>query len=149
MSEQDTPTEGSFDRRRRTVLKAVGAGSALSAFAGVGAASEHGSDGNGGGNGGGCWCPPCIDRLSGYTALADDDESEWPTQPDHVVDMYVEPRQVLFQQIPTEETDVEPGATPGEPKRRSSRTSSSIRSDCTWRWATSSTSTTRLPRSTR
>lgn len=115
MSERDTSGEGSFGSRRRDVLKAVGAGTALSAFAGVGAASEHGSGGKGS-TGGDCWCPPCIDRLQGYTALADDDESEWPAQPDHVVDMYVEPRQVLFQQIPSEETDVEPGATPGGPE---------------------------------
>lgn len=114
MSDKDRHEGGSFDRSRRTVLKAVGAGSALSAFAGVGAASEHGSSRDDT-SGSDCWCPPCIDRLAGYTALADD-EDEWPAQPDHVVDMYVEPRQILFQQVPSEETDVEPGATPGGPE---------------------------------
>lgn len=118
-SDRTNQNEGeSFANQRRTVLKALGAGSGLALMSGVGAADGHNdqepsktrtsknSD---------CWCPPCIDRLQGYTALADDDESEWPAQPDHKVDMYVEPRQVLFQQISTEETDVEPGATPGSP----------------------------------
>lgn len=114
MSEKDGRNEGSFDRSRRTVLKAVGAGTALSALVGVGAASGHGSGGKG--TTSDCWCLPCIDRLAGYTALADENESGWPTQPDHVVDMYIEPRQVLFQQVPSEETDVEPGATPGGPE---------------------------------
>ncbi|WP_336345277.1 cupredoxin domain-containing protein [Halalkalicoccus ordinarius] len=112
MSEQDKHNEGSFDRRRRTVLKAVGAGSALSTFASVGAASEHGSGGNG--ERGDCWCPPCIDRLSGYTALAGDDEGEWPTQPDHVVELDIEPRNVLFQEAPSEETDIQPGVAHGD-----------------------------------
>lgn len=118
MSEKGTPTEGSFDHRRRTVLKAVGAGSALSAFAGVGAASGRGSTNGNGETDEGCWCEPCIDRLAGYTALADSDEDEWPARPDHAVDMYIEPRHVLFQETSTEETDVEPGpgVDSGEPE---------------------------------
>lgn len=110
---------GSFADQRRTLLKALGAGSGLALMSGVGAAESHSDQDTGKthiSTTSDCWCPPCIDRLQGYTALADDDESEWPAQPDYVVDMYVEPRQVLFQQTPTEETDVEPGVTPGGPE---------------------------------
>jgi hypothetical protein len=87
--------------------------------------------------------------LLGLHRVSGDDEDGWPARPDHVVDMYVEPRQVLFQQIPSEETDVEPGTTPGGPRRSSSPTSSSIRSASTSRRATSSPSTTSRTRSTR
>lgn len=108
---------GSFADQRRTLLKALGAGSGLALTSGVGAADDRDDgDETRDSTTGDDWCPPCIDRLAGYTALADDDEDEWPAQPDHVVDMYVEPRHVLFEQTPTEETDVEPGVTPGEPE---------------------------------
>lgn len=110
---------GSFANQRRTLLKALGAGSGLALMSGVGAADDGDGcerDGARDSTTEGEWCPPCIDRLAGYTALADGDEDEWPAQPDHVVDMYIEPRHVLFEQTPTEEADVEPGVTPGEPE---------------------------------
>jgi plastocyanin len=121
----DQDQSGSFANQRRTLLKALGAGTGVALMSGVGAADGHGDkdhdrdrdrDKQHDSTNGDEWCPPCIDRLAGYTALADDDEDEWPAQPDHTVDLYVEPRHILFEQTPTEETDVEPGVTPGEPE---------------------------------
>lgn len=117
----DQKKGGSFADQRRTLLKALGAGSGLALMSGVGAADDRDDcdrdkDKKRDSTNGDVWCPPCIDRLAGYTALPDDDESEWPAQPDHTVDMYVEPRDTLFQETPTEETDVEPGVTPGGPE---------------------------------
>jgi plastocyanin len=119
-ADQDDP--GSFADQRRTLLKALGAGSGLALMSGAAAADshdddrDHGRDTTDDSTNGDGWCPPCIDRLAGYTALADDDQDEWPAQPDHVVDMYVEPRHVLFEQTPTEEADVDHGVTPGGPE---------------------------------
>lgn len=98
-----------LDSQRRTFLRAVGAGTTLSLFgAGAVQASEH----RNGSNGDDAWCPPCIDRLAGYTLLEGEDQR--PAEPDHVVDMYIEPRHVLFEEVSMEEVDEEPVAESGE-----------------------------------
>ena len=108
MRENDTAeTEESPDRRiplldRRSVLRAVGAGTALSA-AGAAAAQTETADGDdetpagteteaktetetaGGGGGDG------IDPTFGYPALAGDGDP--PVEPDHVVEIMIRPRE--------------------------------------------------------
>ena len=104
--ENDANETGLMSQHRRTLLKAAGVASGASLFAGTGVASTHNSSSNHDSATGDNWCPPCIDRLAGYTALAG--ENELPAEPDHVVDMYIEPRHVLFQETAVEETDVDP-----------------------------------------
>ena len=107
---RETRSGRSIRTRKRTLLKALGAGAGLSAVGSgvtLGQQAEDDSSGTDAGDDGtmddaddgdgGVWCPPCIDRLAGYTCRSlDADLSDDGLEPDHAVEMYVDDADVLF-----------------------------------------------------
>ena len=117
-------------RNRRTVLKAIGVGAMLPLVTGTAAAGgtegdhsgdddDHDDDGDGddGEDMEFDRCEPCIDPLTGWATLSADDTGGFDV--DHVVDMRIEPLNVLFEaaEVPAEDVEEdEPGEEGAEPE---------------------------------
>lgn len=108
------PTVGRL--RRRGVLRSVGAGAALS-VGGYGFASQEGGDETPTPTEGEeeepvqRGCDPCIDTVTGYHVLAEDQEPTANLQAEHLVDMRVADVDVLFQE--PDDTDGSAAVTAG------------------------------------
>lgn len=78
----------SIDSNRRTVLKALGATSAVSLSSGVATASGRGGSGQ---QNHGCSQGTCLHPFLGFVELPDEiDPTGAPTEPDHTVSLHVE-----------------------------------------------------------
>ncbi|MFC6733002.1 MULTISPECIES: plastocyanin/azurin family copper-binding protein [unclassified Haladaptatus] len=124
MSRETGEQTRDWQRTRRTVLRTLGAGTAVASFGGVATAQTKSDEKQG------TWglqetdCPPCIDDLAGYASLTTELDVPTALRPQHTVEMRVDDADVLFpeeadgEQTPADEqtdTDGQGEGTEGFP----------------------------------